>query len=237
MTDKAAKSPSVLQMLKSAASSVSSVFVEEVPAADRPPAHGTPGSAAHDAGATMPAPAPSFSSSPPPGGTAPDPESLRKLEARLQKTMPAKYRAFIEQSEMLKEELPDERQRFKVALKTSHTTAEELAADISEMLGAMDAAHKDFLDGFESDKSAVVAEAQKALGATDSLIATNEEQLHSIQQTVATLRAKRETDAQAIQTEIARRDTARRGFEAALAEINGHLETQRRGIAAMTGKG
>jgi hypothetical protein len=237
VTDKAAKSPSVLQMLKSAASSVSSVFVEEVPVADKPSAHGPLASAAHDTGATMPAPAPTFSSSPPPGGAAPDPESLRKLEARLQKTMPAKYRAFIEQSEMLKEELPDKRQRFKVALKTSHTTAEELASDISEMLGAMESAHKDFLDGFEADKASVVAEAQKALSATDSLIASNEEQLHAIQQTVATLRAKRETDAQAIQIEVARRDTARRGFEAALAEINGHLETQRSGIAELTGKG
>lgn len=233
MTDKAAKSPSVLQMLKSAASSVSSVFVEEVPVVDPTP-HGASASSAHDTGATMPAPAPTFSS--PPGGATADPESLRKLEARLQKTMPVKYRAFMEQSEMLKEELPDERQRFKVALRTSHTTAEELDVDIAAMLGAMDNAHKDFVDGFESDKAAVVAEAQKALGATDSLIAANEEQLRSIQETVATLRAKREHDAQAIQAEIIRRDAARRGFEAALTEINGHLETQRRGIAAMTGK-
>jgi hypothetical protein len=230
---------SALGMLKA----LTSVFVEEVHVPDKEAPSGAPPAAPRSpqdqvgAHVAWPAIQPNGGR---PASVAPDPDAQRLLEGRLQKAMPPEYRAFMEMYESLKEDIIEEKQRFKVALKTSHTTAAQLMAGLDQLVDAMQTAHKGFLDGFEENRSKVATEAQKSLGATDQLIASNEEQLRSIQQTINTLRAKRDADAQAMVAETSRMEEARLGFEAALAEINGHLDAQRRSVATMTaqaGKG
>ena len=237
MTDK--PKTSALGMLKA----LTSVFVEEVHVPDKEAGPGAPPGAPRGpqdqvgAHVTWPAIQPPAVRA---ATVAADPEAQRLLESRLQKVMPPEYRAFMEMYESLKEDITEDRQRFKVALKTSHTTVQQLMTGLDLLVDAMRSAHKGFLDGFEENRAKVATEAQKSLGATDQLIASNEEQLRAIQQTINTLRAKRETDAQAMLAENGRLEEARQGFEAALAEINGHLDAQRRNVSAMTaqaGKG
>jgi len=249
VTDKS-KAPSsggALSMLKTALSGVSGLFVDtvEVPehpgaattpqqVPQRPPPMGMPGGrltplpappGSPHAAMTMPAPTPTVT---------PDPEAMRDLEERLHKAMTPEYTAFMEHFNMLAPELPEERARFRVALRTSHTTAEQLIAAMDQMAESMKSAHKKFLDGFEAERSKTLAEYEKNVTTADQTIASYEEQMRALEQTMSTIRAKRDADAEAMRVEAERFDQGRLGFEAAVQEITGHVYTQRRSIEAMT---
>lgn len=245
MTDKS-KGPSpekgggALSMLKTALSGAASLFVDTVevpehsgtasaPVAQRPPnGRLTPLPSAptpfHTA-TTIPAPTPSV---------APDPEAMSDLEERLHKAMTPEYTSFMEHFNMLAEDVPDERARFRAALRTSHTTPEQLIAAMDQMTESMKSAHKKFLEGFEAERSKTLAEFDKNVKAADQTIASYEEQMRSLEQTVATVRAKRDADANAMRAEAERFDHGRLGFEAAVQEITGHVYAQRRSIEAMS---
>ncbi len=178
------------------------------------------------------APARTFSSSTPPTGNV-DQEVLAKLEARLQANCPPAYTAFMEMYDSLKEDITDDRQRFKVALKTSHTTSEQLIAALDQLLGTMEAARISFSHTCEENRTKRLGEAEASLKATDDLIATNEQQLKSIQETIASLRTKRETDAQAKDHDAQRLATIQTNFEASHAQVVGRLQAQKSRVQSM----
>lgn len=169
----------------------------------------------------------------PPTTAAPDPEMLTKLEARLQKNCPASYTAFMEMYESLKEDISDERQRFKVALKTSHTTTDQITSAVDTLVSTMDSAKAEFLHSFEENRSKRLGEAETSLKATDDLISSNEKQLQAIQETITSLRTKRDTDAQAKDHEAQRLDGIKSSFEAAHGQVVGRLQAQKSRIQTM----
>lgn len=162
-----------------------------------------------------------------------DPQALAKLEQKLQASVPPGYAAFMEQYEALKEDLPDERTRFKVALKTSHTTAEQIVAALDQFLSVMERASSEFNHSYEETKAKRLGAAQDSIAATDELIKSNEDQIATIQNTIKSLRTKRDTDAQGMQNEAARLEGVRAGFEAAHAQVINRLTTQKNRIASM----
>jgi hypothetical protein len=204
--------------------SITSLFVEEVPEAARAPARNTPLPAAPNGQPAVSTLRPSWT---------PDPDALQKLENRLRSTTPPEYAAFVEQYENLKDVIPDDSTRFKAALKTSHTTADKVLGAIDVMLATMEQARVDFTHSFEEGKSKRVAEAEQAIHASDELIKSSEEQIKAIQDKIESVRQKRTTDQQNLQNEVSRLEGVRGGFEAALSQVVGQLNTVKNRLAAM----
>jgi chromosome segregation ATPase len=139
----------------------------------------------------------------------------------------------MDQYELLKDDITDDRQRFKVALKTSHTTTDQLLAALDQLVGAMDSAKAEFSHAFEENRNKRIGEAEASLKATDAQIATYEKQMQAIQETIASLRTKRDTDAHAIQHEAQRLDGIRASFEAAHAQVVHRLQAQKSRVETM----
>lgn len=198
-------------------------LVEETPDAPAPAPRNTPVPAAPAAHPYTPAPS---------NGTA-DPKVLAQLEHRLQANCPAAYTSFMEQYENLKDVIPDESMRFKAALKASHTTTDQLVGALDQLVGAMDAAKGEFTHTFEENKSKKLGESEASLKATDDQIASYENQLKTIQETIASLRTKRDTDAQAMQHEAERIEGIRASFEAAHGQVVGRLTAQKSRVQSM----
>lgn len=189
--------------------SIWDVFSTEVP--DKPgPARNTPLPPAPVAGGTF--------ASPSPYGAGPDPKALAALEARLQASLPAEYAAFMETFQSIAEDIPDERARFKVALKTTHSNVDLLLSSIDQLASTMEAAHQDFnqkLDG--------KIQAQHGIEET---IAAKSQQLQQLQEELHALDAqKRES-----QTKI---EGARAGFDSALKQVMDRLASQKNRISSM----
>lgn len=180
---------------------------------------------------SAPPPVRSFSSAP--AATAADPEILSKLEKKLQNNCPQPYAAFMEQYEALAEIIPDETMRFKAALKASHTTAEDLVKALDQLTATMNAAEAEFTKTFEENKAKRLGDAEKSLKATDDLIASNEQNIKSLQDTIASLRTKRDTDAGTMEHEVQKFEGIRAGFETAHSQVVGRLTAQRNRVAAM----
>lgn len=218
MTD-AAKRPSVFGFLKS-------IVAEEVP--DRParntPAPADARSRSEDRDDAHPSPA---------ALAAPDAQALSKLEARLQASCPAPYVAFMEQYESLKEDIADERTRFKVALKTTHTTAADVTGALEQLLVVMQKAKDEFQHSFDDNKQKKMGAAQEAISMNEQLIASSEEQIKTIQEKIASLKQKRETDVQNMRDEGHRLDAILGGFSAAHAQVVSRLEDQLHRVASM----
>ena len=210
---------------KSVLSHLAGLFVEQVP-----------DQAAPKASASTPAPAPTPIPLQHPVGHAsstPDPQVLAKLEARLQSALPPAYASFMEQYDVLKDDIPDERTRFKVALKTSHTTADQVVSALDQLLGTMGTALTDFMHTFDENKEKRLGEAQKSITATDDLISSHEAQLKSITDTITSLRTKRSTDVESMETETHRLEGIRAGFEGAHSQIVARLTSQKNHILPM----
>jgi hypothetical protein len=200
------------------------LVAEEVP--DKPAARATPVPAA--------AQAPQHFSAPPAGQPAqPDPAALAKLEQRLQGACPPAYVQFMEQYETLKDVIPDEGTRFKAALKTSHTTPDQIVAALDQLLASMDTAHTDFTHSFETSKAKKLGEAEQSIKATDELIKSSEEQIKAIEEKIVSYRTKRATDAEGMANEAGRLEAVRGGFEAAHAQVIGRLSAQKNRITSM----
>ena len=167
------------------------------------------------------------------GPVLPDAQALSKLEARLQAACPAPYVAFMEQYESLKEDITDERTRFKVALKTTHTTAEVIVDALEHLLETMTKAKDEFTHSFDDNKQKKMGAAQEAITAGEQLIASSEEQIKTIQEKIVSLKQKRETDIQNMQDESHRLDAILGGFSAAHAQVVHRLEDQKSRIASM----
>ena len=213
---------------KSVLGFLKTLVAEEVP--DKP---ASPATEAH-ASSVAPAAAPVHSFARAGGGAAePDPQALAKLEHRLQAACPAPYVAFMEQYEALREDIPDERTRFKVSLKTSHTTAGEVLGAIDQLLSAMGTAKDEFMHSFNDNRDKRVSAAQAAIAASDELIKSSEEQIQAIQEKIASLRTKRATDAENMQEEGRRLDAILGGFNAAHAQVVSKLTDQKNRIGAM----
>lgn len=178
-----------------------------------------------------PAPLPAAYSPPPVAQV--DPNALAKLEGMLKAATPSVYTTFLEKVAELQDVIPDETMRFKAALKTSHTTVEELSAAIDQLFGAMDKAHNEFTKAFESNKTNAMSTAQQQIAATESTIATREGQIKAIQDEIASLRSKNATDTQHMHDEDRRFEGIRQGFEAAHTQILSRLNTQKSRIATM----
>lgn len=161
----------------------------------------------------------------------PDPKALETLESKLDAALPEAYKGFIEQYNNLDGVIPDEATRMKAALKTSHTSIEQIVGAFDQLLGVMDVAHADFQKKFDSNKTSVLGAAKQQIDATDELIHTREAQLKSIQDEIVSLKSKRSADAEQMQNEEARLDGIRKGFEAALVQIVGRLNGQKARIS------
>jgi len=164
---------------------------------------------------------------------APDAHALEKLEARLQAACPAPYIAFMEQYESLKEDIADERTRFKVALKTTHTTAEQVLGALDQLLSVMQKAKEEFTHSFDENKQKKMSAAQEGIVAGEQLIASSLEQIKAIEEKIASLKTKHETDTQNMQDESRRLDAILGGFNAAHAQVTRRLEDQKNRIASM----
>ncbi len=162
-----------------------------------------------------------------------DPAVLARLETRLQKNCPAPYTAFMEQYENLKEIIPDEAMRFKAALKASHTTTDQLIDAVGQLIGVMDAASTEFSHDYEENRSKQLGAAEASIKATDDLIASNEQQLKAIQDTITALHAKRETDVQQMQAKSIEIETVRARFEAAHRQVTSRLQAQKSRVEGM----
>jgi chromosome segregation ATPase len=167
------------------------------------------------------------------GAAQPDAQALAKLETRLQAACPAPYAAFMEQYELLKEDISDERTRFKVALKTTHTTPADVTGALDQLLSVMQKAKDEFQHSFNEARDKKIGAAQEAITASEQLIASSEEQIKAIQEKIASLKTKRETDIQNMQDEAHRLDAVLGGFNAAHAQVVSRLEDQKRRIDAM----
>lgn len=209
-------------------------LAEEIPDPVTPENHHPAGPAATGQRpyATVVKPKPA-SSAPSPSTATADPKTLEKLEARLQKNCPPAYTSFMEQYENLREVIPDEVMRFKAALKASHTTSEQLVDAIDHLIATMDTARSDFQHTFDESRQAKIGSAEATLHATEEQIASYEKQLQTVQETIASLRTKLETDRQAIAAEQAKIESVRVNFEAAHAQVVGHLNAQKSRVQTM----
>ncbi len=152
------------------------------------------------------------------GPVGPDPKALASLEARLQASLPPDYAAFMETFQSIAEDIPDERARFKVALKTTHSNVDSVLAAIDQLAATMEAAHQDFNQKLEGK-----LQAQHALEET---MTAKAQQLQQLQEELQALDVQKKEG----QTKIA---NARLGFEAALKQVMDRLATQKTRISAM----
>jgi predicted nucleic acid-binding Zn-ribbon protein len=162
-----------------------------------------------------------------------DPAALAKLEARLQAACPAPYAKFMEQYDSLKEDISDERTRFKVALKTTHTTGVEISGALETLLSAMDSAKHEFEHSWDENRKKRVAESDQSISSSDELIKSSEEQIKAIQEKIAALRTKRDSDVANAKEEIRRLDGIRGGFEAAHHQVTSRLSNLKERLAAL----
>jgi chromosome segregation ATPase len=139
----------------------------------------------------------------------------------------------MEQHRALEDVIGDEVTRFKAALRTSHTTGNEVLAALDQLISTMNTAHTEFTRSFEENKAKRVAEAEHSIQASDELIRSSEEQIQAIQEKIASLRTKRETDARNAQNEMVRLEGVRGGFESALAQVVGRLNALKGRLAAI----
>jgi hypothetical protein len=164
-----------------------------------------------------------------------DPEVLEKLEAKLQKSCPPAYVAFMEQHENLRDVIPDEAMRLKAALKASHTTTAQMLDALTALLAVMDSAHAEFLRAFEDQKTKQRAAAEVALKEIDDQIAVQEEQLRTTQESLALLRGKRSSEAAGVQLAEQRTENVRVSFESARAQIVERLNAQKSHLGTSLG--
>ena len=207
------------------------IVSEEVP--DRPAPRNTPVPTAPSHG-VIPAEEGHFgrpASEPAP----PDPAALGKLEQRLQAACPKEYAAFMEQYESLKEDISDERTRFKVALKTTHTTAEQVLEGVDALLAVMQKAKDEFQRSFDEATSKKMGAFDETIASTNQLIESSKEQVKAIEEKIASLHQKREADIQNRMTEAHRLEDVRLGFNAAHGQVTRRLEDQKNRLAAMKG--
>lgn len=204
-------------------------FVESTPDAAAPA--GAP--------AAVPPPAPGVTNVPTGNGTfipvraatEPDAKALAKIESALAAVRPPVYAAFIEQYDALAEDIPDEAVRFKVALKTSKATVEQLVQAFDVLDGALSQAFTEFAKSFEAKKAKALETAQQSLTDTDALLTSKIEQLSVLEGEIVLLRTKRTTDAEQIQNDGRRIEGIRLGFVAAHQQVSERLKTQRARIA------
>ncbi len=142
----------------------------------------------------------------------------------------------METYQSLTEDIPDERTRFKVALKTSKTSADHILAALDQLLNVMKDAKEKFARGHE-------ARAQEKLGASQQLIQSINEQLASKREQIAALNV--EMDALNEQVITATREQSEErdhliqvqsGFEAAHAQVIGRLNDQKNRVSSLTTK-
>jgi hypothetical protein len=163
----------------------------------------------------------------------PDPAVLQRLEERLQKNCPQAYTAFMEQYAAVEGVIEDEHKRFQVALKTSHTTADQIIAALDQLVAVMAKAQTDFLEDYEEKKTKKLGEAEASIKATDDLIATNEKQLQALQETIASLHTKRENDTKAMHDKAASIEDVKCRFDASLAQVLGRLQAHKSRVLSM----
>ena len=218
---------------KGAWSVLKSLVVEETPEA--PPARNTPVPAAPRNTPLPPAPRvyQGQYSATVPAVVAADPDVLASLEKRLQKACPPEYAAVMEQYNMLKEDIPDERQRFKVALKTTHTTQPQLMGAVEVLVRTMEGAREEFHTTFNTAKMKKTAEAEASIKATQDLIASSEEQIRAIQDKIVSLSQTLRSNTDNLQSETQRLDQVAASFEAAWAQVYHELQTQKSRIDSM----
>jgi septal ring factor EnvC (AmiA/AmiB activator) len=149
---------------------------------------------------------------------APDPKSLASLEARLTKDVPPAYAAFMEMFQSLAEDIPDEAKRVKVALKTSKTTAVQIAGALDQLVGVMEVAHQEFNHSLEEQVST-----HQAL---EDSIQAKRQQLAHLQEEVNALSERAATD-------LGRIERVKAGFEAAHTQVVSRLQAQKARIASM----
>jgi hypothetical protein len=171
---------------------------------------------------------------PPVAGTgaiavAPDPRSTQKLEERIQKaaeSLPA-YQAFHEQYELLRDTIPDDAMRVKVAFKTSKTTLDAVAGAYDHLLKVLGDALAEFRQNLTEKRTKTIEGAKATAEAAEALIASRESQLKAIADEVASLRAKAATDAAATSDDLAKLQERADGFEAAHAALVARLKVQK----------
>lgn len=168
-----------------------------------------------------------------PTTSGPDPAALAKLEARLQAACPAPYAKFMEQYDLLKEDISDERTRFKVTLKTTHTTQADIAGALETLLSTMDAAKHEFEHSWDENRKKRVADSDQSISSSDELIKSSEEQIKAIQEKITALRTKRDSDVANAKEEIRRLDGIRGGFEAAHHQVTSRLSNLKERLAAL----
>lgn len=114
-----------------------------------------------------------------------DPAVLNALEAKLQAACPPAYQTFMDTFESLKDDLPDEAVRFRVALKTSKTTATQITDALDILLRTMDSAEAEFDKLYKANQEKEGQASQAKL----TEIAT---ELQQIENAIAGLNARRE---------------------------------------------
>lgn len=149
-----------------------------------------------------------------------DAKTLAKLEEKLASALPPAYAAFMEQYESLKDDLPDETTRFKVALKTSKTSVGELSQALDHLLQIMANAQVEFERGYNQSRSESLSQIQTALTQAEAMIV-------SLTQSLATQQALKEQEQSKQGAETRRFDQILAGFNAAHAKVVARLNAQK----------
>ncbi len=149
---------------------------------------------------------------------APDPKALASLEARLSHDVPTAYAAFMEMFQSLAEDIPDESKRVKIALKTSKTTAVQVAGALDQLVGTMEVAHQEFNHSLE-EKVATHQALEDSIKAKRTQLAHLQEEVNALTEQAA--------------IDLGRIEQVKAGFEAAHTQVVSRLQSQKAKIASM----
>lgn len=158
---------------------------------------------------------------------SPDPEIVRRLEARLQTGMPQVYVQFLQQYETLREVIPDETTLFRAALKSSHCSLEQLTQALDQLLSMLATAEEEFNKSLEVNRSSSLQVIQKNVAAVQKGIADHNAQIQVLQQEVTKLTEQGRFLDTSLRDEEQRFDTLHLGFLASLDEVRKKLESQK----------
>ncbi len=203
------------------------LFSTEVP--DKPKVRNTPIPGAPRNTPLPPAPSGDFHST---TGKV-DEKALASLEARLRESLPADYAAFMETYQSLAEDIPDERTRFKVALKTSKMDAGHVTAAIDHLLEVMNDAKLKFDKGHEARSVEKLGHARELVQTIQQQISDKQSQVTSLNAEIQALNDQGVTAAREEREERDHLAQVQAGFEAAHAQVIGRLNDQKNRVTSL----
>lgn len=166
---------------------------------------------------------------PPPAPKA-DPAMVARLEARLGEAKPPAYAAFMEQYDALAGEFQphEEARRFRVALKASKTTLDDILGAVDALVSVMENARQEADVEYERKRGEMKS-------AADQKLATLDEQIKTTAAALQKLQGERDAAAHKLESGDQYLTSTRDAFEAAAGELLSRLHAQKSLVSSMKG--